>query len=97
MAIKEKVFGADHPSAASSLDNLAELYVSQGKYDQAEPLHRRALAIREKALGSNHPYLAQTLDAYADLLRKTNRATEASEMEARARAIRANLARRSGG
>ncbi len=35
---------------ATSLNNLATLYYSHGKYAQAEPLFRRALAIREKAL-----------------------------------------------
>ncbi len=38
-----------------SLNNLASLYHSQGRYDEAEPLYQRSLAIREKALGENHP------------------------------------------
>jgi len=36
---------------ATSLNNLAGLYVNQGEYTKAEPLLKRALAIREKALG----------------------------------------------
>ena len=31
------------------------LYESQGRYAEAEPLYKRALAIREKALGPEHP------------------------------------------
>ena len=77
---------------ATSLNNLAFLYWSQGKYAKAEPLYRRALAIREKALGPDHPDLAQSLENYAALLRQTGRSAEATEMEARAKAIRAKHA-----
>ncbi len=37
----------DVVAQATSLNNLAELYRAQGKYEQAEPLYQRALAIRE--------------------------------------------------
>ena len=71
-----------HPYVAASLNNLAFLYHTQGKYTAAEPLYKRALTISEKALGT-------TLENYAVLLRKTNRQMEATTMEVRAKAIRA--------
>ena len=37
------------------LNNLAGLYQTQGRYAEAEPLYKRALAIYEKALGPDHP------------------------------------------
>ncbi len=77
---------------ARSLNNLAGLYHAQGKYAEAEPLYKRALAIWEKALGPEHPDVATSLENYADLLRKTGRVSEAKEMEARAKAIRAKHA-----
>ena len=40
---------------ATSLNNLALLYYSQGQYAKAEPLYRAALAIREKTLGAGAP------------------------------------------
>jgi tetratricopeptide (TPR) repeat protein len=49
------VLGPDHPEVATSLNNLAVLYKRQGKYEDAEPLYKRALRIREKALGPDHP------------------------------------------
>ena len=49
-------------SVATSLNDLATLYQAQGKYAEAEPLHKRALAIREKALGLEHPNLATSLN-----------------------------------
>jgi len=44
---------------ATSLNNLAALYDSQGQYAQAEPLYKRSLAIREKAFGPDHPDVAR--------------------------------------
>ena len=40
---------------SAPLNNLAGLYLSQGRYAEAEPLYKRALAITEKALGPDHP------------------------------------------
>ncbi|MDJ0726919.1 MAG: tetratricopeptide repeat protein [Prochloraceae cyanobacterium] len=40
---------------ATSLNNLANLYESQGRYSDAEPLYLEALAIVERVLGVNHP------------------------------------------
>jgi tetratricopeptide (TPR) repeat protein len=77
---------------ATSLNNLAALYETQGRYAEAEPLYQRSLAIREKALGPEHPSVATSLENYATLLRKTEREDEAEEMEARAQAIRAKHA-----
>ena len=74
---------------ADKLANLAELYRTQGKYAEAEPLYRRSLAIWEKSLGSEHSHVATSLENYAALLRQTARADQAEKLEARAKAIRA--------
>ncbi len=68
--------------------------ITQGKYGEAEPRYKRALAIWEKALGPEHPSVAQSLENYAALLRKTGRSAEAIKMKARAKAIRAKRAER---
>ena len=44
-----KALGPEHPDTATSLNNLALLLEQQGRYVEAEPLFRRALAISEKA------------------------------------------------
>ncbi len=36
-------------------EHPAWLYKKQGKYEEAEPLHRRALGIMEKSLGAESP------------------------------------------
>ena len=55
LAIREKQLGDNHPDVATSLNNLASLYESQGKYEEAEPLYQRAIAILLEKLGKNHP------------------------------------------
>ncbi|WP_229453778.1 tetratricopeptide repeat protein [Nostoc sp. CHAB 5715] len=39
------MLGDEHPSVATSLNNLASLYFSQGRYSEAEPLLIQALAL----------------------------------------------------
>lgn len=48
--------------------HVAQPY-TQGKYDEAEPLLRRALEISESALRQDHPNVAQSLNSLAELLR----------------------------
>ncbi len=67
LTIAEKALGPDHPSVATSLNNLAAPYEAQGRYTQAEPLLKRSLAIREKALGPDHPFVATSLNNLAAL------------------------------
>jgi tetratricopeptide (TPR) repeat protein len=45
----------NHPDLATSLNNLAALYESQGRYSEAEPLLKDAIAIDRIALPENHP------------------------------------------
>ena len=42
---------------------------NQDKYDDAEPLYKRALTIREGTLGPRHPDVAITLNNLAGLLK----------------------------
>jgi tetratricopeptide (TPR) repeat protein len=53
--LRKRLLGENHPDVSSSLNGLAKLYNSQGKYEEAEPLYLQALAIAEQALGENHP------------------------------------------
>jgi Tetratricopeptide repeat len=47
--------GPEHPDTLSSVNNLAGLYESTGRYAEAEPLYKRALEARERVLGPEHP------------------------------------------
>jgi tetratricopeptide (TPR) repeat protein/CHAT domain-containing protein len=80
-------FGADDPRVATSLNNQAVLYQTQGRYADAEPLFRRALAIREKVLGPEHPHVATSLNNLALLYHHQSRYAEAEPLFKRALVI----------
>jgi hypothetical protein len=66
---------------------LAEVYLAQRRYSDAEPLLKEALQIQERALGPAHPEVAKLLMDYSLLLRKQHRQREAKSMEKRAKNI----------
>jgi eukaryotic-like serine/threonine-protein kinase len=70
------------------LCNLANLKLYQGRFAEAEPLDRRALAIREKALGPDHPDVAVTLEGMAGVSPGEGRGEEAVALLQRTLAIR---------
>ena len=82
-----EAFGPDDPCLATTLNNLGELYRTQGRYTEVEPLHKRALAIREKALGPDDPSVAQSLNNLAGLYRAQGRYAKAEPLYKRALAI----------
>ncbi|MDB9349358.1 tetratricopeptide repeat protein, partial [Nodularia spumigena] len=51
----KRLLGDNHPDVATSLNNLANLYYSQGRYDEAEPLYLQAFKIRQQVFGVDHP------------------------------------------
>ena len=80
--------GRSTPGFATDLNNLAEIYHAQGKYAEAEPLYKRALAIREKALGPEHPQTALSFNNLALLYFNQGHYAEAEPLYKRALAIR---------
>ena len=53
LQVAEQNVGPNHPDVATSLNNLALLYQTQGQYAQAEPLYKRSLAIPGKNFATN--------------------------------------------
>ena len=84
----ESQLGADHPSTATNLNNLANLYLSKGSYEKAEPLLKRSLQIREQQLGKDHPDTAVSLNNLAVLYFNQNRLGEAEQLIAQSLSIR---------
>ncbi len=87
LKINEETLGPEHPETAASLNNLAQQYFNQGRYDEAEVLFKRALAIREKALGLEHPDTSVSLSNLAMLYRVQGRYGEAELLNKRSLAI----------
>src|SRR5437588_12845906 len=75
-------------TVALSTNNLAFLYERQGKYDDAEPLYKRALAICEEVLGPIHPSTATSVNNLAFLYNSQGKYDDAEPLYKRALAIR---------
>lgn len=73
-------FGEDHPDVAASLNNLAGLYESQGRYEQVEPLYLRALQIFLKRLGQDHPNTQTIINNFASFLTEAIRANKQASL-----------------
>ncbi|MEP6515045.1 tetratricopeptide repeat protein [Microcoleus vaginatus] len=61
---------------SSSLNYLAQLYKSQGRYSEAEPLFLQAVEIDRRALPEDHPRLATHLNNLAGLYQSQGRYSE---------------------
>jgi len=88
LAIREQVFGPEHPAVAESLNALAILARIQGDDKQAERLHQQALAIREKTLGPDHPTTAFSLNNLGVLYRSQGKYEQAEPLLQQALSIR---------
>jgi len=64
---QKEVFGPFHPNTLTSMNNLAVLYESQGKYDDAEPLFMECLEKTKRALGPDHPDTLASMNNLARL------------------------------
>ena len=63
---------------------MASLYRNVGRYADAEPLQKKALAILEKAFGPDHPTFAQAMNNLAELFREQGRYADAEPLYKRA-------------
>jgi tetratricopeptide (TPR) repeat protein len=85
------VLGAAHPDTLGSINNLASLYQDQGRYGEAEPLLRRALAARERMLGAEHPDTLGSINNLALLYLAQGRYGEAQPLFRRSLAARVRM------
>ncbi|GAB4459172.1 MAG: hypothetical protein OHK0037_04110 [Elainellaceae cyanobacterium] len=80
LAIREAQLSADHPDTATSLNNLAGLYESMGRYTEAEPLYLRALPILFSRLGQDHPTSQTVRKNFEKLVKLAVQAGRAGEL-----------------
>ena len=87
----QRLLGQEHPNVASSLNNLANLYNSQGRYAEAEPLYLQALELSQRLLGQQHPHVASSLNSLALLYKSQGRYAEAEPLYLQALELRQRL------
>jgi tetratricopeptide (TPR) repeat protein len=76
---------------ATSLNNLALLYESQGRYSEAEPLYLQALSLTRRLLGEEHPSVATSLNNLAGLYKSQGRYSKAQSLYLQALELRRRL------
>ncbi|HEY7198566.1 MAG TPA: tetratricopeptide repeat protein [Candidatus Dormibacteraeota bacterium] len=84
LAMRESLFGHDHPVTASTVARLGHLSSDVGRYDEAAALYRRALEARERALGPDHAEVADTLAGLANVYYQQGRLADAEPIWRRA-------------
>ncbi len=87
LAMRERIFGAEHPEVAASLNELGIVYTAQGNYDDANRCYLRAQAIVEEALGPEHRDVGVSLNSLGCSYYEQGRYEEAAAAIARALAI----------
>jgi tetratricopeptide (TPR) repeat protein len=83
--------GDNHPSVATSLNELAYIYYLQGRYDQAEPLYIQTLQLDKRLLGDNHSSVATSLNNLAALYDSQGRYDQAEHLYLQALELRKRL------
>ena len=78
--IGKKARRSEHPDTLMSMNNLAVVLDSQGKYEAAEEMYRRTLELREKVLGSKHPDTLMSMNNLAGVLDDQGKYDTAMEM-----------------
>jgi tetratricopeptide (TPR) repeat protein len=85
------VYGFTSETAARLLSRTGYYYRSQGRYEEAEPLYRDALAMKKRLLGEAHPDVATSLNNLALLYDSQGRYEEAEPLYLDALAMKKRL------
>lgn len=96
LAIDEASLGAEHPSVARDLNNLALLLQATNRLAEAASLMRRALSITEGSLGADHPSTGLLRRNFGRMLQDLSQTEEAERQHRRAVVILAGLVRQIG-
>ncbi|MEM7071337.1 MAG: tetratricopeptide repeat protein, partial [Pseudomonadota bacterium] len=80
LKIAQEQLGGEHPHTASTMNNLALLYLGQNRFKEAEALYKNALKIMQTELGDNHPDTSGTMNNLALLYYYQNKLKEAKSL-----------------
>ena len=84
----KKFLGVEHPNTLTSMNNLALVLNRQGKYEEAEEIHRQTLALRETVLGKEHPNTLGSMNNLALVLNRQGKYEEAEEIHRQTLALK---------
>ncbi|RYO95239.1 hypothetical protein DL764_007724 [Monosporascus ibericus] len=79
---------AESYSMLENMNNLAFVLRSQGKYEEAEQMHRETLELIKAVLGKEHPNTLASMNNLAGVLRSQGKYKEAEQMHRQALKLR---------
>ena len=88
--VLENSLGSENDFTAMAVNNLARLYIHQGKYSEAEDLCRGALTTLENVFDENHPNVAEVLETMAHLHHRSGAVGKATKLRRRIEQIHAS-------
>ena len=83
LVAQERVLGPEHPDTLTSVSRLSSVLESQGKYKEAEGMHRRDLEGSEKVLGPEHPDTLTSVNNLGSVLSRQGKYEEAETLHRR--------------
>jgi tetratricopeptide (TPR) repeat protein len=87
VALWRDILGPAHPSVATLLVGLGQIYLQLGHLDEAEPLFRQALTIIESSKAPGNTSVVEVFEASIQRLRTSGRQAEADSLELRVRRV----------
>ena len=59
--MRRRVLGPEHPDTLASANNLAAIFLQEGKHAQAKDLYTEIVDVKRRVLGPEHPYTLLSL------------------------------------
>jgi hypothetical protein len=79
--VRMRVHGAEHPDTLASAHDLASSLSGQGKYADAERIHREVHGVQKRVLGAEHPHTLASASNLAMSLTKQGKYADAERMQ----------------
>jgi non-specific serine/threonine protein kinase/serine/threonine-protein kinase len=91
VAIRNHIFGPDHPQTLEAMDQLERTLDGEGRFTEAEKLELETLAIRRRVLGNEHLSTVRSMAYLAGSIESQRRYAEAEALQRQALAIRGRV------
>jgi serine/threonine protein kinase/Tfp pilus assembly protein PilF len=78
------LMGEEHPETLDSMHDVASAFFAQGRYSEAEALHRQVLEARRRVLGEEHPSTLESMRSLAVVFSGQARHSEAEALHRQA-------------
>ncbi|KAF8634152.1 hypothetical protein AX15_001052 [Amanita polypyramis BW_CC] len=80
MEMRKAKLGEDHPDTLTAMNNLAMIYLDQGRYNEAKKLQVYVMEARKAKLGEDHPDTLTTMNNLAMIYMNQGRLGEAEKL-----------------